>query len=107
MSDKSLTIKPRFESTNENDLTFESNFAVGAKIGIDEIKLPPNHREFQTIDWQLARQPKPTIFLQGVSEKVKMLNVTVSLKPEKLRCLITGYWFRANDLDGKIAPKIS
>lgn len=46
MSGKSLTIKLRFSSTNENQLTLESNLAFIAEIGIYEIKLPPNHLGF-------------------------------------------------------------
>ncbi|MCC5616059.1 hypothetical protein LC605_13455 [Nostoc sp. CHAB 5836] len=43
MFGKLLTIKLRFESTNENQLTLESNLAVEVKIDSDGIKFPPNH----------------------------------------------------------------
>ncbi len=55
MFGKLLMIKPRFESTNENQLTLESNLAVEVKIDSDGIKFPPNHRVSQMFDWQLVR----------------------------------------------------
>jgi Effector-associated domain 10 len=55
MFGKLLMIKPRFESTNENQLTLESNLAVEVKIDSDGIKFPPSHQVSQMFDWQLVR----------------------------------------------------
>ncbi len=97
MFGKSLTIKLRFESTNENQLTLESNLAVEVKIDSDEIKFPPNHQVSQMFDWQLVRLLLSTIFPQVVIQ----VNGRAKMSNAALREALGLYWY-ATQLDPQL-----